>query len=164
PRRRPGQGTGLVAGRGAAGDGELGPDGAGLGRGERGGAAGAARPPRGGRRRGGFARRPADRLRPRRPHGPGGGRRPPRAAGHPAGAVSAVAFSPTESLLASAGSDGVLRLWDTVTWRLRDDRPRHAGAVRALAFSPDGRLLASAGHDWTVRLWRPASGEEAFTL
>jgi WD40 repeat protein len=68
------------------------------------------------------------------------------------GELNVAVFSPTDDLIATAGTDGVIRLWDA------DRHPRqligHDGAVRAVAFSPDGSLLASAGVDGTVRVWR----------
>jgi len=63
-----------------------------------------------------------------------------------------IAFSPDESLLASAGDDFTLRLWDVETSvNFKTIRTIHeAGAV---AFSPDGTLIAFSVWGEGIQVW-----------
>ena len=68
--------------------------------------------------------------------------------------MNAVAFAPGGDVLASAGRDGSVWLWDVDARRaLGPPLTGHTDVVDALSFFPDGRTLASTGADHTVRLW-----------
>ncbi|WP_434099636.1 nSTAND1 domain-containing NTPase [Streptomyces minutiscleroticus] len=73
------------------------------------------------------------------------------------GAVYLTSFDPSGNLLATAGYDRTVRLWDvsdpTRPRRLGGPLTGHTSWVSTALFSPDGRTLVSAGDDGTIRLW-----------
>ncbi|KAI9356193.1 quinon protein alcohol dehydrogenase-like superfamily [Zopfochytrium polystomum] len=77
--------------------------------------------------------------------------------GH-AEAVLAVAFSPNGEMLATAGGDGDVRIWDLWTETPKCKLKGHTNWVQILSWSPDGETLVSGSMDKTLRLWNPKKG------
>ena len=78
--------------------------------------------------------------------------------------LHALQFSPDGGLLACAGADGVVKLWDGRSGESRGTLYGHVGVIDALSFTTDGRYLVTAGHDRIVRLWDVGSGLEIAVL
>jgi hypothetical protein len=73
------------------------------------------------------------------------------------GLVRALALAPGGKVLAAAGDDGSIVLFDTATAKSVGKLEGHRDWVIALTFSHDGKLLASGGYDGQVKIWDVAS-------
>ncbi|MBV9020153.1 MAG: hypothetical protein JOZ71_05510 [Ktedonobacteraceae bacterium] len=66
-----------------------------------------------------------------------------------------MAWSPNGKLIASAGYDGIVQLWDAthgnIVYTYRGHSPAQVGTM---AWSPNGQFIASGGSDETVRVWK----------
>jgi len=74
--------------------------------------------------------------------------------------IQYVGFSHDGKILASAGYDGSVYLWDSKTGQMKANLIGHPDQVCALAFSMDDRILASACGEDSVRLWDVDTGNE----
>jgi len=84
---------------------------------------------------------------------------------HGGDVVYQVRFAPGDKILASAGKDHVVRVWDAHSGRQLHRLEGHQGEVRGVAFFPDAQRLASVSlgnngsNDQTLRIWDLVSGE-----
>jgi WD40 repeat protein len=76
------------------------------------------------------------------------------------GGIAGVAFSPDGSLLAYAGEDKLIHVWDLQKDKELEAFKGHKQFIRTVAFSPDGKQLVSAGDDPGVFVWDVATRKE----
>lgn len=70
-----------------------------------------------------------------------------------------VAFHPDQHLLASAGADGIIHLWNMAEEpTVMDELHCQLASISALAFHPNGKWLAVGTMDATIYLWQLDSG------
>lgn len=78
--------------------------------------------------------------------------------------VLAVAISPDSRLLATAGQDKHIAVWDTASGRQLKSLTGHGNDVRMLAFAGGSRYLVSAADDKLVLVWNLQSGTQEQVL
>ncbi|GAB4309553.1 MAG: hypothetical protein Kow0097_10640 [Candidatus Bipolaricaulota bacterium] len=72
--------------------------------------------------------------------------------------VTAAAFSPDLTLLATGSLDGRIRLWDVSSGDLVATLESTGAALRPVLFSPDGRAIAARVGDEGIQLWDVMTG------
>lgn len=75
-----------------------------------------------------------------------------------------VCFSPDRRLIATAGQDAIVRLFDAETEEAIREIVTRQVEVNGLAFTSDGNELATAGDDGSVRIWNVATGTERLKI
>lgn len=78
---------------------------------------------------------------------------------------SAISNAPASSkrppLIASAGGDGLLKVWDASTGEVAATLDNHTDRIWALTVNPDTGMLVSGGGDSVVTFWKDTSSETA---
>jgi WD40 repeat protein len=86
-------------------------------------------------------------------------------------AMTAVALTANGDLVAVAGSENTVKVWDVADGKKLHTLKGHGFTVITLSFSPDGKSLASATGSWLpdgapgeLKLWDVATGKERISL
>ncbi|NMG07883.1 AAA-like domain-containing protein [Brasilonema sp. UFV-L1] len=66
--------------------------------------------------------------------------------------VNTTSFSPNGQLIATAGADGIVKIWNQ-SGELQTQWQAHQGEIDVLQFAPDGQHLATTTKNNTVQLW-----------
>jgi len=72
--------------------------------------------------------------------------------------VWSVAWSPDGKMIASAGGDKTVQVWDAANGNLLYTYTGHTDSVYAVAWSYDSKRIASASYDNTVQVWDAIDG------
>ncbi len=74
--------------------------------------------------------------------------------------INSICYSSTGGLLASAGSDNTVRIWDTNKYQEKFVLIGHEDNVWVAMFSPDDKYLISGAMDASMIIWDAATGKQ----
>lgn len=78
--------------------------------------------------------------------------------------ITSMAYSPSEQIVATGGTDNTIKIWDVDQGTLVRTLTGHTDDVQTIDFSPDGQVLASGAGGWdnpgesSIKLWRVSDG------
>jgi WD40 repeat protein len=72
-------------------------------------------------------------------------------------------FNPSGSLLATAGDDNNIYLYETANWEVVNTFKGHTETIHDIQFNPQGTLLVGASYDETFSVWEIVSGQQVFS-
>ena len=73
-------------------------------------------------------------------------------------AVNSICWNSTGTAIASAGTNGAIRIWNIASGRMLHNFDAHVGSAMRIGWSSDDHWLASASSDGTVRVWDTVAG------
>ena len=74
-------------------------------------------------------------------------------------AVSCIALSLDANVIASAGKEGEIRVWNIAEQKCVADLEGHQDEVRSIVLTTDAKFLISGSRDRSVRIWNIAAGQ-----
>ena len=78
--------------------------------------------------------------------------------------ITCIAISLDANLIASAGQDGEIRVWNIAEQKCVANLEGHRDTVRSIAMTKDAKFLVSASRDGSVRIWNIDSGQSVRTF
>lgn len=89
--------------------------------------------------------------------------RPYRFVGHEGAVYDVKSWAPG-NMIASAGQDGTVRLWNNTVQGFSQVMRCHQEAIRSISLSPDGQLLLTGSHDKTMKVYSTIDRRFLFSL
>lgn len=83
---------------------------------------------------------------------------------NPKPGVIGLSLSRDGKTLVTAGTDGVVRVWDIASGQVMRTLNGHTNAIYKAELSPDEKLIASSSRDLTARIWDASTGREIHRL
>ncbi len=80
------------------------------------------------------------------------------------GSISDIHYSPNGKQIASAASDGVIKLWDTKTGQLLHTLQGHSSGIHTIKYSHNGKQLVSISRRNIIELWNINTGSLVKTI
>jgi WD40 repeat protein len=76
------------------------------------------------------------------------------------GQINCAVFSCDGEMMATAGKNGKVKLWETDHWRHKTTFVGHQGVIESVTFAPDGRTVAAVCGEGFVYLWDTAASRK----
>ncbi len=83
---------------------------------------------------------------------------------NPKPGVIGLSLSRDGKTLVTAGTDGIIRVWDVASGQMQRTLAGHTNSTYKADFSPNEKLIASSSRDTTARIWDFTTGRELYKL